>query len=111
MFPDKVDRGPETEFVHERVKILPERETACYQHFLLLSTFLPKAFFFRVINPVPNKQLVFTCLLKTLWEKENLLVMSNFSFSRNVFYLLGELSAIFIKFEIVICKIFQFERV
>ena len=30
--------------------------------------------------------------------------MSNFSFSHSVFYPFGELSAIFIKFEIVICK-------
>ena len=43
-----------------------------------------------------------TSLLKTLWEKEKLLVMSNFSFSHNVFYPLGELSAIFIKFEVVV---------
>ena len=28
-------------------------------------------------------------LLKTLWEKEKLLVTSNFSFSRSVFYLFG----------------------
>ena len=27
--------------------------------------------------------------LKTLWEKEKLLVTSNFSFSHSVFYLLG----------------------
>ena len=30
-----------------------------------------------------------TSLLKTLWEKEKLFVMSNFSFSHNVFYLFG----------------------
>ena len=35
------------------------------------------------------------------WEKEKLLVTSNFSFSDSVFYLFGELSAFFIKFEIV----------
>ena len=48
-----------------------------------------------------------TSLLKTLWEKEKLLVTSNFSFSHSVFYLFVELSAIFIKFEIVVCKLFQ----
>ena len=42
------------------------------------------------INPFPG-------LLKTLWEKEKLLVTSNFSFSRSVFYSFGELSAIFKK--------------
>ena len=42
-----------------------------------------------------------TNLLKTLLVKEKLLVTSNFSFSHSVFYQFGELSAIFIKFEIV----------
>ena len=37
--------------------------------------------------------------------------MSNFSFSHSVFFPVGELSAIFIKFEIVVCKLFQFGRV
>ena len=51
------------------------------------------------------------CLLKTQWEKEKLLVVSNFSFSHSVFYLFQKLSAIFIKFEIVVCKLFQFGRI
>ena len=50
-------------------------------------------------------------VLKTLWEMEKLLVTSNFSFSHSVFYPSGDLSAIFIKFEIVVCKLFQFGRV
>ena len=50
-------------------------------------------------------------LLKTLWEKEKLLVTSNVFFSNSVFFRLGELSAIFIQFKIVLCKLFQFERV
>ena len=42
-----------------------------------------------------------------MWEKEKLLVASNFSFSHIVFNPDGELSAIFFsKFEIVICKPF-----
>ena len=49
--------------------------------------------------------------LKTLWEKEKLLIMSNFSFSHSVFYLFGELTSIFIKSEIVVCKLFQFGKV
>ena len=49
--------------------------------------------------------------MKTLWEKEKLLETSNFSFFNSVFYPFEELSAIFIKFEIVICKLFQFESV
>ena len=45
------------------------------------------------------------------WEKEKLLVTSNLSFSHSVFYLFWKLSAIFVKFEIVVCKPFQFGRV
>ena len=62
--------------------------------------------------PFPNQALVFcVCsksLLKMLLEKEKMLVMSNFSFSHSVFYPFGELCAIFIKFKIVICKLYQF---
>ena len=68
-----------------------------------------------ILNPFPNKawflRVCSTSLLKTLWEKEKLLVTSNFSFSRSVFYLFGELSVIFIKFGIAVCKILQFGRV
>ena len=52
-----------------------------------------------------------TSLLKTLREKEKLLVTSNFSFSHSVFYPFGELPAIFIKFNILVSKLFQFGRV
>ena len=48
--------------------------------------------------------------LKTLWEKEKLLITSNFSFSYNVFYPFQGLSALFIKVEIV-CKLFQYGKV
>ena len=67
------------------------------------------------INPFPNKpwfiRVCRTSLLKTLWEKEKLLISNNFSFSHSLLYPFGELSAIFIKFEIVVCKLFQFGRV
>ena len=67
------------------------------------------------VNPFPNKLWVLrvcsTSLLKTLWEKEKLLIMSNFSFSHSVFYSFRGLPAIFIRFEIVVCKLFQFGRV
>ena len=43
-------------------------------------------------------------------KKEKLLVTSNFSFSHSVFYTFWELSDIFIKFKIVVCKLFQFRR-
>ena len=69
----------------------------------------------RHLNPFPNKPWFIpvcnTSRLKTLWEKEKLLVKSNFSFSPSVFYPFWELSAIFIKFEIVVCKLSQFGRV
>ena len=52
------------------------------------------------VNPFPNKpwflRVCSKSLLKTLWEKEKLLVTSNFFFSHSVFYLFGECSAIFI---------------
>ena len=63
-------------------------------------------------KPFPNKPwflcVCSTSLLKTPREKEKLLVTSNFSFSHSVFYPFSELSAIFIKFKIVVCKLFQF---
>ena len=65
--------------------------------------------------PFPNKpwflRVCITRLLKTLWEKEKLLVTSNFSFSHSVFYPFEELPSIFIIFEIVVCKLFHFGRV
>ena len=66
------------------------------------------------VNPFPHNdtfwRLLERSLLKTLWEKEKLLVTSNFSFTHIVFYPFKELSAIFIKFKIV-CRLFQFEPV
>ena len=45
---------------------------------------------YRALSPFPNKPWILrVCsrsLLKTLWEKEKLLLMSNLSFSHNVFY-------------------------
>ena len=77
--------------------------------------FYIRIIFFLSFNPIPNKPWIFhVCiitLLKTLWEKQKLLITSNFSFSPSVFYPFGELSAIFIQFEIVVCKVFQFGRV
>ena len=94
-------------------------------YFLPAFTFLiiePTVFLFRAIiiwyyllNPFPNKawflQVCSTSLWKTLWKKEKLLITSNFSFYHSVFYLSGELSAIFIQFKIVFYKLFQFGRV
>ena len=52
-----------------------------------------------------------TSLLKTLREKEKLLVTSNFSFSHSVFYHFVELSSIFIKVKIVLYKLIEFRRI
>ena len=66
-------------------------------------------------NPFPNKPLILLVCsaspLKTLFEKEKLLVTSNFSFSHSVFYRFGKLSAVFIKIEIVVCDVFEFRTV
>ena len=63
-------------------------------------------------NPFPYNDTFWrpweTSLLKTLWEKEKLLVRSNLSFTHSLFSPFRELSAIFIKFKIVICRLFQF---
>ena len=69
---------------------------------------------FQLVNPFPHNDTFWrpreASLLKTLWEKEKLLVMSNFSFSHSVFYLFRELSAIFIKFKIVVCNLFTLDQ-
>ena len=61
-----------------------------------------KVFLYMNVKSFPNKpwflSVCSTSLLKTLWNKEKFLVMSNFSFSHSVFYPSGELSAIFINF-------------
>ena len=68
-----------------------------------------------MFNPFPDKswflRVCSTSLLKTPRGKEKLLVTSNFSVFHGVFYPYRELSAIFIKFEIVVCKVFRFGRV
>ena len=66
-------------------------------------------------NPFPNKpwflRLCSRSRLKTLWEKEKLLVTSNFYYSHSVFCPFRKVSAMLIKFEVVVCKLFQFGRV
>ena len=53
--------------------------------------------------------------VKVFWkhcgDKEKLLVTSNFSFSHSVSHPFGELNANFMKFEIVVCQLFEFDRV
>ena len=63
----------------------------------------------RIINPFQNKpwflRVCSTSLLKTMCEKEKLLVTSNFSFSHGVFFPFGKLSAIYKKIKIVVGKL------
>ena len=85
----------------------------CFGSGIYIIVLLKLTFF--SLNLFPNKPwflpVCSTILLKTMWEKEKLLIMSNFSFSHIVFYPFEELSAIFIKLRIVVCKLFQFGRV
>ena len=67
-----------------------------------LSPFPYKPWFLRVCS---------TNLLKMLWEKEKFLMTSYFVFSYSVFHPFRELSAIFMKSEIVVCKLCQFCRI
>ena len=70
--------------------------------------------FCRSINLFPNKHLFLrvcsTSLLKTLREKEKLLVTSDFSFFQSVSTYLKNF-LVLLSFEIVVCKLFQFGRV
>ena len=66
------------------------------------------------LDSFPNKPWFYVSAVQDFWKhcgkKEKLLVQSNFSFSQIVFYLFGELSANYIKFEIVVCKLFHFGK-
>ena len=86
----------------ESVAVTSVNIDCIYDHFIFFNHFPNKPWFLRVCR---------NSLLKTMWEKEKLLVTSNFSFSHSVFYPFIELFAIFIKLEIVVCKVFQFGRV
>ena len=57
-----------------------------------------------IFNLLPTNPGLITGL-KTRWKEEKLLLTSNFSFFHRVFYLFGDFSAIFIKMEIIACKL------
>ena len=67
-----------------------------------------------VINSFPNKSWILlvcsTIPLKTLWEKEKLLVTSNFSFSYYVFYQFPELSAISLNLKLSCANTFSLDE-
>ena len=83
---------------------LAKSHTVCFLSLLLIlfKLFPNKPWFLCVCSTSP---------LKTLWEKEKFLFTSNSSFSHSVFYPFRKLSAVFIKFETVICKPFRFGTV
>ena len=62
------------------------------------------------VNPFPKQALIFTCLQCMSFEntvgKSEIARNEQFFLSHSVFYPFGELSAIFIKVEIVVCKLF-----
>ena len=68
-----------------------------------------------LFNPFPNKPwflwIYSTSLLKTLWEKEKMLVTSIFSFSHSVFYSIRKINHHFSNIQLVVCKCFQFGHV
>ena len=102
--------------------MLKKGEIACYEQFLLSHTVFKRPALQTLINIRANLGMglflsqtspgfymsAVASLLKTLLEKVELLVTSNSSFSHSVFYLFEKHSAIFIKFEIVVCKLYQF---
>ena len=67
------------------------------------------------INPFPNKpwflHVYGTSLLKTLWEKEKMLVTSIFSFSHSVSNSIKEINNHFTSIQFVVCKCFKFGHV
>ena len=86
----------------------------CFQKTCAADTLKP-GLVLEKVNSFPNKPW-FLCvcrriLLKSMREKEKLLVTSNFSFSHSVFYPYGELPAVFIELKIVACQLFHFGRV
>ena len=86
-------------------------KNAAYQHFLLFAKYFQR-------RPLPwsltlNKPwflcVCSTSLLKTLWEKGEIACNEQFLLFPQCFLLFGELSVIFMKFEIVVCKLNSLE--
>ena len=109
--------------------IMARGENACHHHFwkqtfiIWLAYKLMCTFFFKFETSktwllgeeftFPKQALVFMCLQcksfeNTVGKRQH--VTSNFSISHSVFYSFGELSAIFITFENVVCKLFEFTQ-
>ena len=77
-----------------------EKRRKC--HFPLFSLLSCSLFYFLLfVNFLPIKPFANKPLFLRVYSKSLLLVTSNFSFSHSVFYSIGELPAIFIRFKIV----------
>ena len=86
---DKLNFAEVTVSVFDRVeKTVGKGENAGYQHFLHFQCF-SKPSSLTLSQTSPGFYMSAVRLLKTLWEKEKLLVTSNFSFSHSVFSLFG----------------------
>ena len=100
-----------TKYVRVRINVFTKIPTfllytfffeSVYVHIFAFSPFSHNVFNpikdIKYFNPFPNKlwflRVCSISLLKTMWDKEKLLVTSNVSFSHSVFYPFGELSAI-----------------
>ena len=104
--------------------IVRKGEIACHKQFLLFSQCFPQLYIFSTskcgivwkwVNHSSNKPLfshVFStsCLITCVKGRNCLYQTISLFFSPSVIYPLEELSPIFIKFEIVICKLFHLEE-
>ena len=102
---DKINLNQVLKLNLERIENMG-KEDAAYQHFLLFPQCFQRFSFSAwlkvvIVTPLGNKPFENTV------GKEKLLVTSNFSFTHSVFYPLRKLSALFIKFKIVVCTLFQ----
>ena len=95
-----------TLLINEENIVEIEKKSASYNN-------LFKVFSSKFLSNFPNKPMfLHDCsrsLLRTLWKKEKLFIVSNFSFSRRVFHFFRELSTIFIEFIIVSANLLSLE--
>ena len=83
-------------------------KNSCYQHFLLFPLCFQKNSSQVRLTLYQTSPGFYVSAIQAFCKHCG---MSNFSFSHSVFNPFEELSYISIKFEIVVCKLFQFERV
>ena len=91
------------------VQVTKERKYISYYGGLLNN----RCFRFRFL-PFPKQALCFTCQYKSFENmvgKGEIACNEQFLLYPSVFYPFGELSAIFIKYKFVVCKLFHFGRV